>query len=116
MPLNVDVLSVLVWAVPLFLLGALVGSGTLRRWLPSRGCFFLLVGWALGLLTLFAVAVVFPLEFGLVVARFAVPRWLRFSPAVVYVNPWVLFVGFLLAVSVVVWLVWRAAKSPAFDA
>jgi hypothetical protein len=49
----------------------------------------------------------------LLVARFAVDRWLRFQVTTIYMSPWILLFGFVVCVGTVVYLLYRSAsRSP----
>jgi len=117
MPISIELISVLIWAVPLILLGFLFGSGYFRKMIPPSGCVLMLAGWAAGMATMIAIALSFPLEFGVFLARSTLERWLgqftgRQPSNVIYINPWLLLIGAIVVISAVVSIAYDKMTRP----
>jgi hypothetical protein len=66
--------DLLIWAIPILLLGFIIGTGLLKRVKPWF--WFFIVGWIVGAVSLALVELSFPLETGYVLARVTLDKWI----------------------------------------
>lgn len=66
--------NVLIWAVPILIIGFIIGTGILKRF--SRTFWLFMLGWSLGVMTLLAIELTFPLESGAVLVYLSARRGL----------------------------------------
>lgn len=117
MPISIEIISILIWTVPLVLLGFLFGSGYFRKLIPPSGCVLMLAGWIMGMASMIAVALSFPAEFSVFIARVTLERVLsdmfgRTGRSFVFVNPWLLVLGLILVLSVIASIIYDKAMRP----
>lgn len=117
MPISIELISVLIWGVPLVLLGFLFGTGYFKKMIPPSGCVLMVTGWVMGMATMIAIALSFPLEFGVFLARSTLERWLgqftgRQPSNVIYINPWLLLIGAIVVISAVVSIAYDKMTRP----
>jgi len=117
MPISIELISVLIWAVPLVLLGFLFGTGYFKKLIPPSGCVLMVTGWVMGMATMIALALSFPFEFGTFLARSALERWFgqwtgRQPSNVIYINPWLLLIFAIVVISAIVSIAYDKAVRP----
>lgn len=77
----------------------------------------MLAGWIMGMASMIAVALSFPAEFGMFIARVTLERVLtdmfgRTSRNFIYVNPWLLVLGLILVLSVIASIIYDKIMRP----
>jgi hypothetical protein len=107
MPISIELISVLIWGVPLVLLGFLFGTGYFKKLIPPSGCVLMVAGWVMGMATMIAIAFLFPVAAGAFLVDAAIGLWwnqlIGRQPAnVIYINPWLLLVGAIVVISAVI--------------
>lgn len=117
MPISIEIISILIWTVPLVLLGFLFGSGYFRKLIPPSGCVLMVSGWIMGMASMIAIALSFPAEFTVFIARVTLERVLadmfgRTSRTFIYVNPWLLVLGLILVLSIIVSIIYDRIMRP----
>lgn len=117
MPISIELISVLIWGVPLVLLGFLFGTGYFKKLIPPSGCVLMLAGWVMGMATMIAIAFSFPVAFGAFLVDAALGRWwnqlLGRQPSnVIYINPWLLLIGVIVVISAIVSIAYDRAMRP----
>lgn len=117
MPISIEIISILIWTVPLVLLGFLFGAGYFRKLIPPSGCVLMLAGWAMGMASMIAVALSFPAEFAVFITRVTLERVLadmfgRTTRSFIVVNPWLLVLGLILILSVVATIIYDKIMRP----
>lgn len=122
MPISIELISVLIWCVPLVLLGFLFGSGYFRKMIPPSGCVLMLAGWAAGMATMLAIAISFPLQFGTFIGTVVLERLFNQmlgrpsgTQIIYYINPWLLLIGVIVVISVIVSIAYDRAVRPHRD-
>ena len=117
MPISIELISVLIWGVPLVLLGFLFGTGYFKKMIPPSGCVLMVVGWVMGMATMIAIAVSFPVAAGAFLLDAALGNFWnqligRQPMNVIYINPWLLLIGAIVVISAVVSIAYDKAMRP----
>lgn len=117
MPISIELISVLIWGVPLVLLGFLFGTGYFKKLIPPSGCVLMLAGWTMGMATMIAIALSFPAEFSAFLFKTALERWWNqwtgHQPSnVIYINPWLLLIGAIVVISAIISIAYDKAMRP----
>jgi len=120
MPISIELISVLIWGVPLVLLGFLFGTGYFKKLIPPSGCVLMVTGWVMGMATMIAIAVSFPAAAGAFLIDTALGNFWnqligRQPSNVIYINPWLLLIFSIVVISAIVSIAYDRVVRPHRD-